>query len=221
MTSAHMKRLLIVLITLLPFTGFSQADSTLLTYKYIEDLDIQTICNLSDIQVVKLACSDTLMRGKVFNLIIQEVKKGKIVNEDNFNIKNTVRKIPISIVGKDTTFYHISMVDKAGFSNQIDVFTITFAGMYKKDALKLNIRFPGLGYEKSLKGKANYQLRDVSNSEEGAIVKVGMETPILAYTPPMEAGALNSYCLLGQNDINKWYKENKIGHFYIFLIEVK
>ena len=75
-----MKKLLLFLTVVLSsaLIGYSQTDSTILHYKYIEDKDMINICELSDIQIQKIYCEDTLLKGKVFNFIIKEFKKTSI-----------------------------------------------------------------------------------------------------------------------------------------------
>ncbi len=68
-----MKKLFLFLTILSSaLNGYSQTDSTILHYKYIEDKDMINICELSDIQIQKIYCEDTLLNGKVFNFIIKE-----------------------------------------------------------------------------------------------------------------------------------------------------
>ena len=50
-----MKKLFLFLTVLSSaLTGYSQTDSTILHYKYIEDKDLINICELSDIQIQKI-----------------------------------------------------------------------------------------------------------------------------------------------------------------------
>jgi len=46
-------------------TTFSQIDSTTIFYRGIENKELVTICELADIQIQKIFCKDTLLRGKV------------------------------------------------------------------------------------------------------------------------------------------------------------
>jgi hypothetical protein len=138
--------------------GYSQTDSTILHYKYIEDKDMINICELSDIQIQKIYCEDTLLKGKVFNFIIKEFKKGKINSTINLNITAQIQRFPFVMNG-DTMFYEIDFTDKTGFGDDTKSVSITFAGILKKDKFKLKIGYPGLNTSTELKGKSNYSLR--------------------------------------------------------------
>lgn len=92
------------------------------------------------------------MKNKVFNLIIQELKKGKIVSSDTLNISNKVDQVPMEVNG-DTMIYVLPMPEKAGFSQSRDSMLITIAGVFKNDILKLNIQYPGIIFSKKLRGK--------------------------------------------------------------------
>lgn len=114
----------------MPLVLFSQTDSTELNFKSVDDFDIRTICNFSGIQIIKIICKDTIVKNKVFNLIIKEFKKIKIVSSDNLNISNKVDQIPM-VVNGDTVIYVLPMPEKAGFSQSRNSMLITIAGVLK------------------------------------------------------------------------------------------
>lgn len=203
-------------------TLFSQIDSTMIYYRGIDNKELITICELSDIQIKKIFCKDTLLRGKVFNIIIREYKKGKIRSEKNFNIKAEVQRIPMVINGK-SIIYNIDYTDKTGFGKSTDSLTVTFAGLWRKNNFKLNIKYPGISVTHNLKGKSNYSLRPVDPcSESKLIVPINTEYPILAYTPPFNTGTeLLSYCILGEEDALDWYDKFNVKHYYVFFVEIK
>lgn len=218
-----MKKLFLTLIVLSSvLTGYSQTDSTTLYYKYLEDKDIINICELSDIQIQKIYCEDTLLKGKVFNFIIKEFKKGKINSTINLNITAQKQRFPFVMNG-DTIYYEIDLTDKTGFGDATTSVSITFAGILKKDKFKLKIGYPGLNTATELKGKSNYLLR-LANSCSDNKIKVPINTPypILAYTPPFDTGSsLQSYCLLGEENISDWYNKFKVKHYYAIYVEIK
>jgi hypothetical protein len=217
-----MKKILLIIFSLLQLMAYSQIDSTEIVYRTIDNADLRTICDLAQIQVIKVECTDKQLRGKVFNLIIKEITKGKVTSEDNFYIDSKERQIPM-VVGKDTVNYVISMIDKAGFADGIDTFSITFAGIFKDGVFKLKIRYPGLGYERELKGKIDYILKEAAVCSDNRIkIPINHPFPILAYTPPMETESdISSYCLLGGDNIEDWNSKFKIKHFYVFYLEIK
>ena len=201
---------------------FSQIDSTTIYYQGIENKELSTICRLSDIQIQKIFCKDTLLRGKVFNIIIKEYKKGKICSEKNFNIKAEVQRVPMVINGKSIT-YIIDYTDKTGFGKSTNSLTLTFAGLWNKNNFKLNIEYPGVSISHILKGTSNYSLRPANPCSESELtVPINTEYPILAYTPPFDTGTeLRSYCLLGEEDVLDWYDKFKVKHYYVFYVEIR
>ena len=74
-----------------------------------------------------------------------------------------------------------------------------------------------------LKGKNNYSLRKVNScSDNNMKVPINIEYPILAYTPPFDTGSnIQSYCLLGEENINDWYDKFNVKHFYVIYLEIK
>jgi len=87
------KKLSLILTLLIKsFALFSQTDSTIIYYKYLEDKDLINICELTGIQIQKIYCEDTLLKGKVFNNAIKEFKKGKINTNINLNINDQKTK---------------------------------------------------------------------------------------------------------------------------------
>ena len=217
-----MKRILLTLTFIIStLVSFSQTDSTKIYYKNIEDRNLRTICDLSDIQIEKIFCNDTLLRGKVFNVIIKEFKKGKVNSTKNLNISAEKQQIPM-VVNGDTLIYEIDYTDKTGFGNSTESLTLTFAGILKKDKFKLKIEYPGVGITQELNGKENYSLRAINSSSDNIKVPVNNEFPILAYTPPFDTGfGLNSYCMLGEESVLDWYEKFKVKHYYVIYLEIK
>ena len=205
-----------------PIIMYSQIDSTTIYYRGIENKELITICQLSDIQIQKIFCEDTLLRGKVFNIIIKEFKKGKICSEKNLNFKAEVQSMPMVINGKSIT-YNIDFTDKTGFGKSTDSLTLIFAGLWNKKNFKLNIIYPGVSVTHFFKGKSNYSLRPANPCSESVLkVPINIEYPILAYTPPLDTGTeLRSYCLLGEEDVLDWYDKFNVKHYYVFYIEIK
>lgn len=217
-------KLLLLFLTILSsaLTGYSQTDSTILHYKYIEDKDMINICELSDIQIQKIYCEDTLLKGKVFNFIIKEFKKGKINSTVNLNITAQKQRFPFVMNG-DTMFYEIAFTDNTGFGDATKSVSITFAGILKQDKFKLKIGYPGLNTATELKGKSNYSLRLANSCSDNKIkVPINKPYPILAYSPPFDTGSnVQSYCLLGEENISDWYSKFKVNHYYAIYVEIK
>jgi hypothetical protein len=217
-----MKTFLLILILAMPLMLFSQIDSTELYFKSVDNDDIRTICELADIQIIKIISKDTLLKNKVFNFIIKEFKKGKIVSSDDLNISNKVDKTPI-VVNGDTLIHVVHMLEKAGFSEGRDSLLITISGIYKNDIFKLYIQYPGIKFSKNLKGKKNYLLREAIKCSENKIkVPVNKEYPILVYTPPFaDESPIQSYCILLEENVEKWCEKFKVKHFFGIYLEIK
>ncbi len=216
-----MKNLIILITCVTGISAFSQTDSTTIFHQSLEDRNLRLICELSDIQMEKIYCDDTLLRGKVFNVIIKEFKKGKLNTTKNLNISSEKQQIPIVMNG-DTLIYEIDYTDKAGFGSSTDSFNLTFAGILQKDIFKLKINYPGMIYEQILDGKANYSLRAINSSSGPVKIPINTAFPVLAYTPPIDTGTeLQSYCMLGDAGIEDWYEKFKVKHFYIIYLEIK
>ena len=201
---------------------FSQTDSTTIYYRGIENDDLRSVCRLTGIQMQKIFCKDTLLRGKVFNIIIKEYKKGKVCSEKNLNLNAEKQRIPMEIDGKLYS-YIIDYVDKAGFGESTDSLTVTFAGLWNQNQFKLSIEHPGISVSYVLKGKADYSLRPANPcSDDELEVPINTQYPILAYTPPFDTGSgLQSYCLLGEEDVRDWYEKFKVKHYYVIYVEIK
>ena len=218
-----MKSILLTLVLIFPaIITFAQTDSTTIYYRGIDNNELRNICDLSDIQIEKIFCKDTLLRGKVFNVIIKEFKKGKVNYTKNFNITAEKQRIPMVMNG-DTLIYEIDYTDKTGFGNSTDSLTLTFAGILKKDKFRLKINYPGLSFSQELKGQNNYSLRAV-NSCSGNKMKIPINTeyPIVAYTPPFDTGSgIKSYCMLGEENVLNWFDKFKVKHYYVIYLEIK
>ena len=218
-----MKKLLLTIsLFFSAFIVFSQTDSTTIYFKNIEDKNLINICKLTDIQIENIFCEDTLLRGKVFNVIIKEFKKGKISSEKNLNITAEKQRIPFVMNG-DTMIYEIDFTDKTGFGNSTQSLTVTFSGILKKDKFKLIIGYPGMSVTQELKGKNNYSLRMANPCSDNMMkIPVNKEYPILAYTPPFDTGSeIQSYCLLGAENVLDWYDKFGVKHYYVFYLEIK
>jgi hypothetical protein len=216
------KTLLLLSLIFCSIISSAQIDSTTIYYKSLENKELKTICDLANIQVEKISCNDTLLRGKVFNFIIKEFKKGIVSSEKNLNITARKEQIPMVVDGKNI-IYTIDYTSKTGFGNSTDSLTITFAGLLNKKKFKLNIEYPGVTFNQELKGQSNYSLRKVNSCSDDKIrIPVNTEYAILAYTPPFDTGTkIQSYCILGEENVLDWYKKFKVKHYYVIYLEIK
>jgi hypothetical protein len=100
---------------------------------------------------------------------------------------------------------------------------ITFADKLDLDSLHLIVKYPSLGVNCKLKGDKSYLLWDIiSSNNDKAIIPTGVSVPFMAYTPPFkESSSTSSYCILGDEKIEDWYKKFNLKHYYAFFIEIK
>ena len=124
--------------------GYSQTDSTILHYKYIEDKDLINICELTEIQ--KIHCEDTALNGRMHKSYPQ-LEKLDLSNSiersvDDFFQRRMRNRKQEKVMGKrceiiatDTNFvyygypYTMNEVTKADtiFKTQIKVLTKQFS----------------------------------------------------------------------------------------------
>ena len=142
-----MKKLLLFLTVLgSALNGYSQTDSTILHYKYIEDKDLINICELTEIQ--KTHCEDTALNGRMHKSYPQ-LEKLDLSNsiersvDDFFQRRMRNRKLEkvmgkrCEIIATDTNFVYygypypptMNEVTKADtiFKTQIKVLTKQFS----------------------------------------------------------------------------------------------
>lgn len=216
-----MKLLIVILCFLTTQSVFSQSDSVLIKSEYLEN-ELAIVSELSDIQFIRLTCSDTLMRGKHFLFEIDEFENGSIIKQDTSAFDCTALKFPM-VVGTDTIIHEFKPCESKKFDEKDSVYKIIFAGRLQNDSFKLSTQYPRLKTTKKLKGKQNYSLRAIHCSQIDQIkVKLNEITPILAYTPPFDSGnGANDYCILGTEKIESWYKKFKVKHFYIIKLKIE
>ncbi len=217
-----MRKLIFILLALLNINVYSQNDSTLIQFNYLENEDLILMNELNGIQMFNLSCSDTLMKGKRFFLSIKEYNLGKLSKIDSLGLICIKQEIPV-VVGTDTMIYEFNKCDRITYKDISREFKIRFAGKFQNDSLNFKIRYPGIGLGVKLKGAENYLFRELQPSVKGKTkISLNSKTPIFAYTGPFEAGSgFNSYCLLNNESAEIWYDKFKVKHYYIFYIEIK
>jgi hypothetical protein len=217
-----MKNWILMFLLIASLNVFSQKDSTEIEFEYLENDELILSNELNDIQMLTFKCSDTSMLNKRFFITIEEFEKGKLREKANFSLTCEEQRIPM-IVGSDTMIYVMNSCDHIEFDNPEESFKIKFAGKFKSDdSLKLFIKYPSIRFTTKLKGKENYSLREIILKENGkAKISTLTKVPIMAYTPPFDAGQINNYCILEDAMPEKWYEKFKIQHFYIFYLNIE
>lgn len=217
-----MKKLFLILLTLIPVWLFAQPDSTVISFSHVDDPDLQLVCGLEGIQIIKLKSSDKSLEGKVINFRIDECRKGKVVRVRDFDLKNEDQDIQLEVNGKPLN-YALNDINYAGYNGERDSLQITFSGKQKRGVFKLTIQFPGSFLFHTMKGKSNYRLRRVHPSASKKLtVPIGKAYPVLAYSQPFESGSsFQSYCLLDEENVGNWYRKYKVKHYYVIYLEIK
>jgi hypothetical protein len=216
-----MKKLILILFAFFPLLAFSQTDSTIINISSVSDGDLWAICQLTDIQLQKIICHDKTLNGKVFNFIIKEYSKGKIVNTDNFGLSGEVKNISF-FVNDRKIVNHIDNRNYAGIGKK-DSILITLAGIYKEGKFRLMVKYPGMSLNRTLNGSKDYLLKEANSCSDGKFkIPINKEFPVLTYTPPFDSGLqINSYCLLNEEDVSEWYEKFHLEHYYIIYLEIK
>lgn len=217
-----MKQLLIFAFLLISLKSFSQTDSTILKFSGVNG-DLLEINDLLNIQLSKIVSDDTLLRGKRFFITISEYKKGNVIKQDTSYSTCKQEIIPIQM-GDQMVNMNVNLCDKISFSPQENNYEIKLIGKVNDMGnFKLNISHPGLRYSVILKG--NYSLRPVnscSNSNELKI-PINKKVPILTYAPPVKpvSGVLGSYCIQGEENVEKWFETFKMKHYYVIYLKIQ
>ncbi|MDU1891903.1 MAG: hypothetical protein E6767_14545 [Dysgonomonas sp.] len=216
-------KLKFTLLFLFIFSTLSaQSDSTTISFFYLER-DQALLNKLNDIQYIGISCKDKDMKGKRFILSIDEYKEGIKTSIDTTNMKCKDDTIQIN-AGDKIINYIINFCDKMSFSQDSEEFKIRLAGKLQEDSLKLIIDYEAISMTNKLYGKDSYSLRDISCSPDSEIrVPLYQKYPLLAYTPPFETGSggLDSYCLLGMEEVDKWFEKFNVKHYYIINLKIE
>ncbi|MBK7570742.1 MAG: hypothetical protein IPI10_03640 [Bacteroidetes bacterium] len=207
---------------LLSISALAQNDSTTLHFQYTSSSELAISNELNGIQYISIVSRDTLMHDKQFLLSMKEYKNGKQITEDHFGLNGKVQNIPI-INGTDTSYYTFNPSDKVKFPTTDSIFAIQVAGRLEEKDFLLKVNYPGIRFTRTLKGNSAYSLREVQCSADHDLkIPINSTVPVLAYTLPFETGqGGNFYCILGSEEVEKWYTKFKVKHYYVFFIEVR
>ncbi len=207
------------ILTILTLFSFSQKDSTTIYYQYNLDNDIRTICAVSEIQFERLICADTLMRGKEFNIIIKEYKKGKLHSTINLNTKTETERVKM-LVDRDTIYTNFSFSPETKFDDSDDSFKITIVSKFNYKNINCEVNYPSSSSSRTLKGKKDYHIVHLSYAPFISI-PLNEEYPVLAYTPPFNPYTKDDiYIYPGVDNVFDWYKQFGVKHYYVFFLEI-
>jgi len=215
-----MKNILLFFL-LLSLSAYSQTDSITFKY-YVLDKDLSLICKLNDIQYIRLSCSDEKAKNKKFLISFDEYLNGEKVSEDTTYL-NCVDQIYEFKVGNDVYRYPFNNGLKMTFDQKDSIFEIRLAGILQKDTFKMFVDYPAVNFDKYFAGDVNYSLRSINCSHNHEIkIQLNKLSPVLAYTPPFENGmGVGSWCLLGMEEVDKWFQKFNVNHYYIINFKVE
>lgn len=207
---------------MLSVVGYCQNDSTTIKF-LLPAKELQIRDNLLGIQQLRIHCSDISAKGKVFFLSITEYKKGKAVVIDTINASCGTETVPMQL-GERKVEIHINYCDKMRFSDSDSVFNLVLTGILKEKLFKINTSYPGRNSTMTLRGNSSYMLTWVNSCNGSNEMKIPLnkKIPVVTYAPPVKGeNNLNSFCIRGEEDVEKWYETFNIEHYYIFYLMVK
>lgn len=201
-------------LQLLAFSSHAQVDSTFIEIHY-SDEDLRIINELNGVHFVKLICTDTNMHGSVFRISADEYTKG-VKKKGNLWPKCGIQKIYMS---KDSLYYQpMDFCSRATFNSPDSSYKIVIAGKAEQDSVQLYVQNYGIIVQQMILGGDYFDLRALDCSTDNKIkIHKGELTPVLAYTPfSNKAGSVGSFCILGLQNVDKWYEAFDIEHYYVF-----
>jgi hypothetical protein len=223
-----MKNSIISLSLFLIFIFLEQAtalqDSTTIVFKYSKDKELKMLYDLLDVQYIGIECPDTNLHGKKFYLSCDEYIKGKIVKTEDFGLKSKADTIPMVTGTGETSFYIMDYSEHIIFDDSYKSFAIDFMSKFQNDTISLKINFPGIHMTQKLACDNQFLLRAVNpcGTSDTISIPLNKPYPVVAFTPPFKLANMGgNYCMLATKDINEWYPEFKIEHFYVFNIVIK
>lgn len=197
-----------VLLFLLLITNLTWAQQTVkVTNNYAsENKEIQELIDFQNIYIEQLNFVGAALKGKYYEINIQEFKNGK-----------PVRKINL-FDGSESDYFKITL----------ESLSLKFFFSMTDGKLKTYIKGPGFGSKKSYFKLNNdseiYALKDFFGSKESLEMNIstGTDIPVFAIiTPTMHKDGSGSYCEVVQSDVKP---ENLGTHFKIphhFLVSIR
>ncbi len=172
---------------------------------------IEKIISFLDIDYQKYSISERF-KDSYCNIIIEEYKKGKIV--ETKNLRNDVKKY--------------EQVIFIGDNLRDSMFNVEIMSRKTSDSLlKLQMIVGGLGYNAKLKlfDTLHYSWKELTNINKRDFSITGTSLPLLTYTSPIGEKFTNhpgnfEFCRINNELIpfQDWYTKLGIEHFFIFTL---
>ncbi|MEY2829840.1 MAG: hypothetical protein RIQ33_1698 [Bacteroidota bacterium] len=216
-----MKLNLFIFFILLSLAAKAKSDSATVFFTYPNE-ETMLLNQLNDIKYINIICKDKKAKGCHFFLSVDEYKNGKLNKLDKYS-DTCIPETIMFLVGKDTVREKIDLCDKITFGEKDSVFKITIAGKLNGRKFRMIQNFPAMSTEVELKAKNDFTLKEINCINDGEMkMALNQTTAILSFSPPFksESGSASSYCILGTEEVNKWYQKFKVKHYYIINLKI-
>ena len=205
-----MKKLLLLTLTLISLSTYSQDEKIQLISKfdYSEHNRENVMENFLGIQKLDFSFtnSDKLI-GKNFKITLRKYKKGKIEIE-KIVINTKEERSPT--IGKDFKF---SLITQQILNNEKIAFF--FSAFYNKQIFEVNKKFKD----------GTMLTREVTAGDEKINFEIGNETQIALITPPNDDPSKGDlgYCEVskGNIDVAEWYDKYKLSEFFLIYLTIE
>jgi hypothetical protein len=205
-----MKKLLLLTLTLISLTSYSQEEKIQMISKYDYSEDNREYVMENFLGIDKLDFSFTnseKLIGKNFKITLRKYKNGEIEIEKT--VINTKGE-GLPTIKKDFKF---SLITQQILNNEKIAFF--FPGFFNKQIFEVNKKFKD----------GTMLLREVTGGDEKINFEIGKETQIALITPPNDnpdKGNLG-YCEVskGNIDVEKWYEKYKISEFFLIYLIIE
>jgi hypothetical protein len=205
-----MKKLLLIILSLISITTYSQDEKTQMISKFDYSEDNRYYVMEKFLGIEKLDFSFTnseKLIGKNFKITLRKFKKGKIEIEKN--IINTKGE-GLPTIRKDFKF---SLITQQILNNE--KITFFFPAFFNKQIFEVNKNFED----------GTMLLREVTRGDEKINFEIGKETQIALITPPNDDPSKGDlgYCEVskGNIDVAEWYDKYKISEFFLIYLTIE
>ena len=183
--------------------GYCQNVKMIRGYNFKND-EINSLMLFQNIEVANLSFESPEIKGKYYEIIVQEYRKGKMIK-----VKNLFSSEYIKI---DSTFMSFKFYSK--IENDKMVVFVESPQMYS-EKITFNLE----------KGKGSkYALKDFQGIDGFTNVSINEEFPILAIITPVKVTERkNSYCEVAQSGVKpeKYWEKFGIPHYFVITMKFK
>lgn len=186
--------------------GFSQNQITMKASYGSGNQEIDDLMFFEQIGLEKLSFESEVIKGKTFEIVLKEYKKGKL--------KSTKKLF-------DGGSYDFFKIDSSYTS-------MKFYFKYSKSSMDVFIKAPQFGSDKKsfklYNTKDEYILKDFLGSKSETKVPLNQEFPILAIiTPSKQEDGYSSYCEVAQSNIDPslFGQKFNIPHYFVIYMKFK